>query len=305
MFRIGVVASDIRGDWPSNQLLKAVCDLAVGSAVDPMTFQLAAGIDGDARIHIRGEPAEVYDAYIIRSLNKRGEIDYQYEVLELLQRRGALVINSPCALSVAESKAQTTFLLREAGLPVPRTAVTQDVKEARSIVEAVGTAVLKPLYGSRGVGVELVSSDVSAELVSAFLDGYGAVYIQEYIPNEGRDIRAFVVGDDIPAAVYRVAADGQWKTNVAQGSKCQMCSLAPQLRELCIEAARAVGLDYTGVDIIEGPDGPLIIELNGAPSWYGLSNATNHNLAVDIVSHVLQKLARGQSARQPAEFRPL
>ncbi len=108
------------------------------------------------------------------------------------------------------------------------------------------------------------------------------------------------MGDDIPAAVYRVAAEGEWKTNVSQGGECRVCNPTARLRELCLEAARAVGLDYTGIDIIEGPDGPVIIEVNGAPSWQGLSDAANRNVAADVARHVLEKLSRGESARHPA-----
>lgn len=262
-----------------------------------MGFELC--VKGQSSIRMQGQPSSEYDAYIVRGLNRHGEIDYQYEVLELLQSRGALVVNSPASLSAAESKPLTTFLLQQAGLPVPCTAVTQDVEQAKCIVSEFGKCVLKPLYGSFGIGIELITPDTSPEVIEEFMLHYGVAYIQEYIPNEGRDIRAFVVGDDIPVAMYRIAGDGQWKTNVHQGARCTPCELTPRMREMSMEAARVLGLDYTGVDIIEGPDGPVIIELNGAPSWYGLAEATNHDVAADIVSHVLLKLERGQTARQP------
>lgn len=262
-----------------------------------MGFELC--VNGQTAIRMQGQPSSEYDAYIVRGLNRRGEIDYQYEVLELLQSRGALVINSPAALSAAESKPLTTFLLKQAGLPVPRTAVTQDVEQAKYLVAQFGMCVLKPLYGSFGIGIELIPPDTSPEVIEEFMRHHGVAYVQEFVPNEGRDIRAFVVGDDIPVAMYRIATDGQWKTNVHQGAMCTPCELTPRMREMSIEAARVLGLDYTGVDIIEGPDGPVIIELNGAPSWYGLAEATNHDVAADIVNHVLDKLAQGQTARQP------
>ncbi len=210
-----------------------------------------------------------------------------------------LVVNSPAGLSLAESKAQTTFVLREVGLPVPRTLVTQSLEQAVAAVDEFGTAVVKPLYGSYGIGMERLSPEMSGGVLPEFLQTYGAAYIQEYVPNEGRDIRAFVVGDEIPAAMYRIAREGQWKTNVLQGGVCEPCELSPTIRELCLEASRITGLDYTGVDVIEGPDGPVILELNGTPSWYGLSEATGRDVAVDVMAHVLWKLETGRSARQP------
>jgi len=301
MRRIGIVTPEVKRDWAGRELLKAADRLAEGGPVDPMTFEICA--DGASSIRVQGEPAESFDAFIVRGLNRKGDIDYQYEVLQLLDSQGWLVVNTPDALSVAESKAQTTFYLERAGLPVPRTLVTQSLDEAAAAVREYGTAVLKPLYGSHGMGIEKVEADASDELLPAFLEKYGAVYVQEFIPNGGRDIRALVVGDEIPAAMYRIAREGQWKTNVSQGGSCGACELSPWLREMCLEAAGVIGLDYTGVDVIDGQDGPVILEVNGAPSWYGLFEATGRNVAVDIVSHVLRMIEVGRFVRQPAGFR--
>ena len=302
MRRIGIIASDIERDWASKELLKAADKLAAGIPVDPMSFEIR--VDGTSSIHVQGQPADFFDAFIVRGFNRKGEVDYQYEVFQLLDRQGWMVVNRPDALSLAESKAQTTFYLQRAGLPVPRTLVTQNLDEAAAAVREYGTAVVKPLYGSHGIGIEKLEPEACDELLPAFLDKYGAIYIQEFIPNEGRDIRAFVVGDEIPAAMYRIAREGQWKTNVSQGSHCKACELSPRLREICLEAAGIIGLDYTGVDVIEGPSGPMILEVNGAPSWYGLIEATGRNVAIDIVNHVLQMLDRGRSARQPPASQP-
>lgn len=126
--------------------------------------------------------------------------------------------------------------------------------------------------------------------------------MQEFIPNDGKDIRAFVVGDDIPAAIYRIAREGNWRTNVAQGSTCAACELSPKLRELCVEATRVTGLDYTGIDVMEGPDGPVILEVNGAPWWHGLLEATGRNVAFDVIGYMLQSLDTARPARQPVGF---
>jgi ribosomal protein S6--L-glutamate ligase len=298
---IGVVTPDLAEDWASRELLEAANRLGIGLAVDPLSF--CVNVDRKSSIVIQGKPAEAYDGFILRALNHEGEIDYQYEVFELLAELGWKVINHPRSLSIAESKAQTTFYLRMAGLPVPRTTVTQNLSEALAAVKNYGTSVLKPLYGSHGVGIERVDSQsVNAEMISAFLESYGAVYIQEYVPNDGRDIRAFVVGDEVPAAIYRIAPLGQWKTNVYLGAECQPCELTPKLREICIEAARVIGLDYTGVDIIVGPDGPMILEVNGTPTWQGLLNVTKRNVAEDVVSHLIYLLDTNQPVRQPIDI---
>ncbi|MBP6965509.1 MAG: RimK family alpha-L-glutamate ligase [Armatimonadetes bacterium] len=297
MRKIGIVTSSIERDWISRELLRASDDLALGVVVDPRRFGLS--IDGLGEVTLGGNPAGECDAYIVRSLDRRGEVDHQYEVLELLQMTGALVVNSPQALSIAESKALTTFLLARAGIPVPRTVVTQDPAEAGRIAADWGACVLKPLYGSFGDGIELVAPGCESAIVERYVRRRGAACVQEYVPNDGRDIRAFVVGSDVVAAVYRVATDGEWKTNVHRGAKCEECALTPEMRRICLESASIVGLDYTGVDIIEGPSGPIVIELNGSPSWHGLAEATGRDVAADIVRHVLRMLDRGLSAGRP------
>lgn len=297
VYRIAIVTADSERDWASRELLKAANRLAKGTIVDPLSFHVV--VDGATSIRINTEWADDYDAFIIRGFNRSGEIDYQFEVFELLQQQGKLVMNSPDALSLAESKSQTTYCLKLAGLPVPRTIVTQDPAKAAAAVQEFGTAVLKPLFGSHGVDIEMVRAEDGEDLLSAFFQKYSAAYIQEYVPNDGRDIRAFVVGDRIPAAMYRIAPEGRWKTNVFQGAVCKPCRLSPELRALCLEAAGLCGLDYTGVDVLEGPDGPVILEVNGAPSWFGLAETTRRNIALDVVRHVLRILDSGRSAHQP------
>ena len=301
MRRIAIVTSCLERDWASQELLDAANQLAEGVVVDPITFEMRS--DGPPYLTVNGEPADTYDVYIPRGFNRQGEIDYQYEIFELLEQQGLLVINSPAAISLAESKAQTTFLLRQAGLPVPRTLVTQNLDRALAAVDHFGMAVVKPLYGSYGIGIERLTTEISDEILPDFMERHRVVYIQEYVPNEGRDIRAFVVGDEIPAAMYRIAHEGEWRTNVHQGSTCEACELTPEIREMCLMAASLGGLDYTGVDVMEGPDGPVILELNGTPTWHGLLEATGRNIAIDVVGHALQMLEAGQFARQPSGFR--
>lgn len=253
MWRIGIVTPDIERDWASNELLKAACELAEGIPIDPLSLLIE--VNNRATIYANGEPAESFDAFILRYFSQQGEVDYQYDVFELLARTGKLIINSLEGLSIAESKAQTTFFLKQAGLPVPRTIITQNLDEAVEAVRKFQVAVIKPLYASHGIGVERVVPETSREMLQAFLRQYRAVYIQEFVPNKGRDIRAFVVGDEVVAAMYRYASEGQWKTNVYQGGICEPCYLTDEMQKICLEAARIMGLDYTGVDIIEGPDG--------------------------------------------------
>jgi len=300
MYHIGIVTTGTDIDWASSGLLDAAQGMASGKIIDPLTFRLLMGQKPE--LTAEGQSLECFDAFLMRGFNRKGETDYQYEILELLQQRGKLVINSPAALSVAESKTQTTFLMDDAGLPVPRTLVTQSVEYALDTLGTFGKAVLKPPYGSLGKDIQIVEMEDAEVVLKKFFEKYHVLYMQEYIPHNGKDIRAFVVGDEVVAAICRIAEEGQWRTNLALGGTGIAYEITPAVREMCIESARLVGLDYTGIDIVEGPNGPLILEVNGAPWWHGLYEATGRNVAVDIVRHVISLLENGKPARQPHGF---
>jgi ribosomal protein S6--L-glutamate ligase len=159
-----------------------------------------------------------------------------------------------------------------------------------------GRAVAKPLFGSLGLGIELLTDTMSSRRrIPELLQSFGAVYLQEYVPNTGRDIRAFVVGVEVAASIVRVAAPGQWRTNVHQGGTPEMCELDATMRTMAVGAAQAVGLDYTGVDLMEGPNGPCVLEVNGNPLWRGVLAATGRNMAEDIVARVATLAESGKA----------
>jgi RimK family alpha-L-glutamate ligase len=113
--------------------------------------------------------------------------------------------------------------------------------------------------------------------------------VQEYIRNPGRDIRVFVVGDRVVGSAYKYGVKGQWKTNVAQGAKMVDEPLPDEVLELGVRATQAIGLDYAGVDVIESERGPVILEVNGAPGWQALKQATGVDVAKEIVRHVTMR----------------
>jgi RimK family alpha-L-glutamate ligase len=171
--------------------------------------------------------------------------------------------------------------------------VVQDVAMARGVLRDWGRAVVKPLYGSLGLGIELVEDTPQGyALLPVLVERFGAIYLQEFVPTPGRDIRAFVVGPRVAASIYRVAVPGSWRTNLAQGGAPEPCLLDAATEALAVAAARAVGLDYTGIDILEGPDGPVVIEVNGNPLWQGVLHATGHNMANDIVAWVIERITQ-------------
>ena len=201
-----------------------------------------------------------------------------------------LVINSPSSIERSVDKYYALALLEEHGLPVPRTAVTEGHEEAlKCFHELGGDVVIKPLFGSRGVGSTRISDpDVAARVFRTISFYHGVLYLQEFIPHGVSDIRAFVVGDRVVASMHRMAES--WKTNVSLGAKPVPTNLDEELENLAVKAAEVIGCKVAGVDILEGPEGPLIVELNSQPGWRGLQSVTRKNIADEIVEFILSEL---------------
>ena len=181
-------------------------------------------------------------------------------------------------------------LLKERGLPVPRTAVTESYEEALECFhELGGDVVIKPLFGSRGVGSTRVSDpDVAARVFRTISFYHGVLYLQEFVPHGISDVRAFVVDDQVIASMRRMAET--WKTNVSLGAKPIPLKLDEELENLALKTAKVIGCKVAGVDILEGSRGPLVVELNSQPGWRGLQSVTKINIADEIVGYVLSEL---------------
>ncbi|MFD0690621.1 lysine biosynthesis protein LysX [Actinomadura fibrosa] len=219
----------------------------------------------------------------------------------LLEARGVPTVNRSCVISVCGDKVRTSLALARAGVPVPRTAVALTPEEGAEAAERLGfPVVVKPLTGSWGRLVAAVRDRAGAETVLEHRAALPSpqqhiVYLQELVDKPGRDVRVIVAGDEVVGAAYRYG-DG-WRTNAALGARSEPCPLTPELTGPAREAARAVGGGVLGVDLVEGPDGPLVLEVNHAVEFRGLQDA--HGGAVDvadaIVSHVLKVAAQTEA----------
>jgi len=231
-------------------------------------------------------------ALIIRPIGRGSleEIIFRMDLLHRLQRLGMTIINPPLSIERSVDKYHTLALLEEQGLPVPRTVVTESPEEAlKAFQELGGDVVIKPLFGSRGIGSTRISdSDVANRLFKAIAFYHGVLYLQEFIPHGFSDVRSFVVGDHVVAAMHRVAEN--WKTNVSLGAKPTALNPSQELEDLTLKAAQVIGCKVAGVDILESQNGPVIIELNSQPGWRGLQSVSSVNIAEEIVRYVVSEL---------------
>jgi RimK family alpha-L-glutamate ligase len=232
------------------------------------------------------------DAMITRPIGRGSleEILFRMNLLHKLERLGLLIINPPLAIERSVDKYNSLTIFHENGLPVPRTAVTESHEEAlKCFHELGGDVVVKPLFGSRGVGAARINDpDIAARVFRTISFHHGVLYLQEFVNHGGSDIRAFVIGNRVVAAMHRVSTN--WKNNVSLGAKPVSLNLSEEFEKIAIKAAKIIGCKITGVDLLEGPNGPVIIELNSQPGWRGLQSVTKLNIADEIINYILSEL---------------
>jgi RimK family alpha-L-glutamate ligase len=234
------------------------------------------------------------NALIVRPIG-RGSLDeiiFRLDFLHRLEGLGLPIINSPSSIEKAVDKYRALTLLEEAGVPVPRTAVTESPASALDAFYELGEdVVIKPLFGSRGIGITRVSDpETFARICRALTFVHHVLYVQEFVPHGTRDIRAFVVGEKVVAAMLRVSQS--WKTNVSRGARPTSMKPDAEVEELAVKASKTLGCEVAGIDIIEGPDGYLVNEVNSQPGFRGLQLVTDANIAEKVVDHILSKMRR-------------
>jgi RimK family alpha-L-glutamate ligase len=169
---------------------------------------------------------------------------------------------------------------------------TESAKEAvQAFTELGGDVVVKPIFGSRGIGATRVNdAEIALTVFKAITFQHGVIYLQEFVPHGHSDIRAFVIDGRVVAAMRRVA-DG-WKTNYSQGARPAPTTLSKEFEDLAVKSSKAVGCKVAGVDILEGPEGPRICDVNSQPGWKGLQMVTKVNIAEEIVTFMLSELKK-------------
>ncbi len=237
---------------------------------------------------------EDVDALIIRPIGRGSleELVFRMDMLYKLEREGFYVINPAEAIEHCVDKYDILAILEDAGVPVPRTFATESANQAiEAFKELGGDVVIKPIFGSRGIGATRVNDpEVALTVFKAITFQHGVIYLQEFVPHGHSDIRAFVVDDHVIAAMRR-EADG-WKTNFSQGARPTPITLSEDFAELAVKASKSVGCKISGVDILEGPDGPKICDVNSQPGWKGLQMVTKVNIAEEIVAFMLSELKK-------------
>lgn len=254
-------------------------------------------IDDRGLVFRLGEPPPLYRVVLNRCISQTRRL----HLSRLFEAGGVPVVSSSRAIATCDDRVAMHLAFAGAGLPTPPTAVALAAERGVEAVEAVGyPAVVKPVGGSWGRLIARVHERDAAEAVvehRAALRSpqHGIVYAQAYVDKPGRDIRALVVGDRVPAAMYR--RSDHWVTNVARGAEVEPCPVTGELRDLALRAAAAVGGGAVSIDLLETGDGELLLnEVNSLLEFKGLSAATGVDVAEEIVAHALQLSDAGPPA---------
>ncbi|MCU1281122.1 MAG: alpha-L-glutamate ligase, RimK family [bacterium] len=291
MLRIGVISAYPDDDWHARRIVEAAGRADRVDVLAPTEF--AAEVAGKrARVTVRGRDAADWDLFHTpRALGDDGDADVQLELYRALARSGAHLVNDVGALLVAIDKFRTSWELARAGVPTPDARVVQTPEQAHAAVRALGDVVVKPVYGSLGIGVERLTAGDRGR-VEALLATRGALYMQRFVAGARLDVRAFVVGEQVVAATAREPRDGDFRGNLHQGGAARHYELDRATADLALAATRAVGLDYSGVDLIVGARGAEVIEVNGTPSFRGIWEASGRDMAPAIVDHATSTIYR-------------
>jgi len=288
--KVGIIGSD-KKEWHISRLLKGLEKRGAEAYLLPVT-KLLARIGGTPRFSVRGFGVDDYDAVIVRRVpgGTAEQVFYRMDALRRIEDMGVKVINPARGIEKAVDKYYTSALLEEAGINTPRTIVTESFSEAmRAFKELGGDVVVKPLFGSLGMGItRITNEDVAYRVFRALEMTKSVYYLQEFIPHGGRDIRVFIIGDQVIASMQRVSDD--WKTNISSGGKASPYTPSEKAVEMSLKATEKLGLTYTGVDIIETEDEAYVIELNSTPGWEGLQSVTDLDITEALIDHVMTKL---------------
>jgi tetrahydromethanopterin:alpha-L-glutamate ligase len=283
----GIIVSD-PNDWTAKSLRTAF--LKRGFEADFLNFSLlSAFIGAEVRLTCGGVSLTDIDGLVVRDLGRGKPVDvaFRFEMLHALEDLGIPVINPPEAIARAANKLGTTLALERAGVPTPATATTSSLKAAMEFLEKYKEVVYKPLFGYKGRGIVLLTEE-DETILRTTLESQGIVYLQEFIHLASpRDIRAFVVNGEVLGAIYRVAPVGAWISNLAKGGKAEACPVTDELRDLAVKACRAVSAVYSGVDLMETPEGLKVIEVNGTPSGKGIHDALGVDVTEAIANYVI------------------
>lgn len=244
-------------------------------------------------VRYNGEELPYYDAVIPRI--GASVTFYGTSIVRQFEMMGTFSVNESVAISRSRDKLRSLQLLARKDVGLPRTGFANMSTNIPDLIKTVGGAplVIKLLEGTQGIGVVLAENDKSAEsIIQAFMGLKANILVQEFIKEAGgADIRCFVVGDKVVAAMKRQGAEGEFRSNLHRGGSATLIKLSKEERATAITAAKAMGLGMCGVDLLQSNNGPVVMEVNSTPGLEGIETATGKDVA-GLVFEYIEKNAK-------------
>lgn len=260
--------------------------------INPLNCQLI--IDNKvSKVFVQMKPLPTYQAIIPRI--GASITEYGLSVVRQFENQGSMLINSSQAIAESRNKMRSLQIMTNAGILVPSTILTRNIRSLKTAIQTVKglPAILKLTQGTQGIGVMLIHTLSSFTSIFDTLQNLGQdALLQQYLTEgAGRDYRAFVVGKEVIATMLRTAPQGEFRSNIHRGGEGTSVKLPPVYVKTALRAARALGLDIAGVDLMESSYGPMVIEVNSSPGFEGIEKATGLNIARSIIQYIKKRIA--------------
>jgi ribosomal protein S6--L-glutamate ligase len=247
-------------------------------------------------VSYRGEDLQKYDVIIPRIASHMTK--YGTAIVRQLEMQGVYTLSSSIAINRSRDKLRSMQLLAKAGVDIPKTVFSRNSTDIVDLIDKLGgtPVIIKLAKGTHGNGVVLAESKKAAKSVlqAFYLSNYDGtnVLLQEYIKESaGTDIRAFVVGGRVVASMQRQSLDDDFRSNLHKGGEGMAIKLTPEERKMATRAAKAMGLNVAGVDLMRSSRGPLILEVNASPG-FGIEKVTGRDVATPIIEYIEQNAKR-------------
>jgi ribosomal protein S6--L-glutamate ligase len=248
-------------------------------------------------IYYNGEKLRHYDAVIPRI--GASVTFYGLAVLRQFEMMGVYPLNESVAIGRSRDKLRSMQILARDGLGLPVTTFAHDPKQTEEVVNLAGGAplVVKLLEGTQGIGVVLADTDRSAKsVIEAFRGANVNILVQEFIKEAGgSDIRVLVIGGKVVAAMKRTGAEGEFRSNLHRGGSAQTVKISPEERSTAVRAAKALGLNVCGVDLLRANHGAVIMEVNSSPGLEGVEKATGIDIAGRMIEFLEKEAKPGKT----------
>jgi ribosomal protein S6--L-glutamate ligase len=240
---------------------------------------------------------EPYDAVIPRI--GASVTFYGTAVMRQFEVMGAYPVNESVAITRSRDKLRSLQLLSKRGIGLPRTIFAHKTSNPKEIVRRLGGApvVIKLIEGTQGIGVMLSETDRAAESIIEAFGGVGSnILVQEFIKEAGgEDVRCLVIGERVVASMLRKGADGDFRSNLHRGGSAKSIKISPKERETAVAAAKAMGLNVCGVDLLRSSRGPVVMEVNSSPGLEGIEKATGIDVAGKIIEFIEKNAKPGKT----------